>query len=373
MKENNIQRNSSIELLRIISMIMIVFHHFAFYGGFEWDSSGASVPFFWYNFILMGGKIGVNVFVLISGYFLINSKVNIVNINRILKFWGQVFFYSIVIYLIFSKGKFSIGALIIRFFPISYSLWWFASTYFVLYLLHPFLNKLLHCLDKRKYQYLLLILVVCWSVIPTFLTSFYQSNDLLWFITLYAIAGYIRLYGLNDKFKLKHYWFSCFIFLAITYALGVIGTLLGLKSGTIVYDSMYFFGQQKISVLLISVSLFMAFATMKMNYHKSLNVIASATFGVYLIHDSDIIRPLLWNDMFKNATYQNTLMIIPYSIAVVTLVYVVCTVIDLIRQNVFEKLFMMLVNKYSGLLMKPLEKVADISKRVIFGQDKENE
>ena len=60
-------RNSSVELLRIISMVMIVFHHFAVHGGFKWDANAVTIPHFWYNFIIMGGKIGVDIFVLISG------------------------------------------------------------------------------------------------------------------------------------------------------------------------------------------------------------------------------------------------------------------------------------------------------------------
>lgn len=68
------KRNSSIELLRIIAMVMIMFHHFAYYSGFEYNLSSISTPYLWYNFIIMGGKIGVNIFVLISGYFLIDDK-----------------------------------------------------------------------------------------------------------------------------------------------------------------------------------------------------------------------------------------------------------------------------------------------------------
>ena len=94
-------RSTSIELLRIISMVMIVFHHFAIHGGFQWDSLLLSVPYFWCNFISMGGKIGVDVFVLISGYFLVTDEGPIFNFKKILKYWGQVFFYSIVIYIIF--------------------------------------------------------------------------------------------------------------------------------------------------------------------------------------------------------------------------------------------------------------------------------
>ena len=55
------QRDSSIELLRIISMIMILFHHFALHGDFIWNASDLTIPHFWYNFILMGGKVGVNI------------------------------------------------------------------------------------------------------------------------------------------------------------------------------------------------------------------------------------------------------------------------------------------------------------------------
>lgn len=203
------QRNSSIELLRIISMIMIVFHHFAVHGGFEWEASNVTIPLFWYNFIIMGGKIGVDLFVLISGYFLVNSNGNVFNFRRILKFMGQVFFYSISIYVVFGicgLSDIGIKSLIKALFPITFSSWWFASTYFVLYLLHPFLNKLLHCLNKKNYQYLLVMLVVCWSIIPTFTMSQFQGNSLLWFMTLYAIAGYVKIYGFNNKFNSKHYW-----------------------------------------------------------------------------------------------------------------------------------------------------------------------
>jgi len=123
--------------------------------------------------------------------------------------------------------------------------------------------------------------------------------------------------------------------------------------------------------LLISLSLFMAFATMKMDYHKWINTIASATFGVYLIHDSDIIRPLLWLDWFKNAQYQDSLMLIPYSIAVVLAVYIACTIIDLLRQKLIEKPWMRLVNKYSERWLKPFNWIVEGCKKLVFGKENE--
>lgn len=175
-------RNSSIELLRIISMVMILSCHFATHGGFSFDAQTLSVPRFWWYFIEMGGNFGVDVFVLISGYFLITSKGGIFNFKRILKFWGQVIFYSIVIYLVFGilgVSEFSAKSLLKTFFPITFSSWWFASTYFVLYLIHPFLNMFLKKIDKSTYQKLLVMEVILWVIIPTFTFSSYQSNSLI--------------------------------------------------------------------------------------------------------------------------------------------------------------------------------------------------
>ncbi len=363
-------RQSNIELLRIIAMIMIAFHHFACHGNFDWQSVGTTIPHLWYNFIVMGGKIGVDIFILISGYFLINSNGSVFNFKRILKFWGQVFFYSIGIYIVFCAvgvSDFGIKSLIKSLFPITFSSWWFASTYFVLYIIHPFLNMLLRRLDRKLYQSLLVMLVILWSVIPTFTTSSYQGNSLLWFVTLYAIAGYARLYGFNNNYTSKHYFAFWAIISVLTYASSAIFTFMGERWSIFSTHSTYFYGQEKVTVLLISLTLFMAFATLKMNYHKWINILASATFGVYLIHDNGIVRPFLWVDVFKNAQYQDSLFLIPYSILVVAIVYIACTMIDLIRKQIFEKPYMLLVNKYADTVLKPFSKICDFFRNIVFG------
>ena len=318
----------------------------------------------------MGGKIGVDIFVLISGYFLITSNGKIFNFQRILKMWGQVFFYSIGIIAVFAvvgSRDFAVKDWIKSIFPITFSSWWFASTYFVLYIIHPFLNMLLNGLNKKMYQLLLTMVVILWSVIPTFTTSQYGGNALLWFMTLYAIAGYVRLYGLNRRFTSKNYFLLWLVISVLTYASSVVFTILGERWSVFSSHITYFYGQEKVSVLLISLTLFMAFATLKMNYHKWINIIASATFGVYLIHDSNIVRPFLWNEVFKNAQYQDSIFLIPYSIMVVLLVYVVCTMIDLIRQKLFERPYRLFVRRYADAVLKPFACICCFFQKIVFG------
>lgn len=172
-------------------------------------------------------------------------------------------------------------------FPLTFGTWWFASTYFVLYLIHPFLNRFLHSINKQTYQKLLVLLVIIWCIIPTFTTFNYQGNDLLWFITLYCITGYIKLFGLNPKFHTKHYFFLWLVCSLLTYLTAVIFALLGTKLPIVASHATYFFGQEKITILLVSLSLFMIFSSLEIKHSNVINTIASTTFGIYLIHDNE--------------------------------------------------------------------------------------
>ena len=72
------ERDSNIELLRIVAMLMIVLHHLCLrgYSGLEGGLDG------WFvdlerNMLIIGGKIGVDVFVLISGFFLASGRIKV--------------------------------------------------------------------------------------------------------------------------------------------------------------------------------------------------------------------------------------------------------------------------------------------------------
>lgn len=365
-----INRNTSIELLRIISMIMIMFHHFAYHGNFEWNFNEVTLPHLWYDFILMGGKVGVDIFVLISGYFLIENTEKLFQPKKLLKFWGQVVFYSIMTYLLsvmLRLNAFEIKQLIKVCLPITYPGWWFASTYFMLYLIHPFLNKLLHGLSKTEYQYLILMMVLCWSIIPTATTQLFESNSLLWFVTLYGIAGYVNLYGGNQKLQSKHYFSLYFMVLIITYTVSTTFLFLGTKKEEWSTHVIDFFEIERLPILLMAITLFMGFVTLKMNYHKWINMIASATFGVYLIHDSSYIRYYLWTNIFKINQYQDSTFLILYSILVVFILYVSCTMIDLIRKKLVEKPYMLFVNHYTYYFLKSFKIICEMFRKWIFG------
>ena len=379
MKENNVPnrqtwelRQSNFELLRIVAMVLIVFSHFAVHSQFEYADEVISIPRLWQHFMSMGGKVGVNCFILISGYFMTQDSSTKPNIEKVLKLWGQVYFYSIVL-LAFCKmlgagepiALKEIGKSLM---PIVGGRWWFASTYFVLYILHPYLNQLLNGMDKNMYQRFLLTQFLIWSVIPTFLISDFQSNELLWFCFLYSFAGYSHRYGLSERF-VKSSWCVVAICATIMYATDVLLMLIGLKWRAFLKYTTHFYEMQSIFNVLLSVGLFTAFSNLKVRYSKRINQIASASFGVYLIHDHFIFREFLWNVVFQDSKFQDSLVLIPYSIMVVMVVYVVCSLLELFRQSTIEKRYLHLVRRYSDYISDKLIKIEERFCNLILSKD----
>lgn len=248
-------------------------------------------------------------------------------------------------------------------FPILSDTWWFASTYFVLYLLHPFINIVLNKLNKRQCGILLLLLVVMWSVIPTVSLRSFQGNSLLWFMTMYVAGAFARLHGFNPKLKTLHYLLLFVLFTALTY----LTSLSRAVNGGV--ETRYY-GQEKLTVFLMSVNLFMTFATLKMKPRKWINVVGPAMFGVYLIHDHPQVRSFLWRTLFKNASFADTALLIPYSIMAVAAVLAVCTVIDLVRIYAVEKPVFLLVDRCLDAVVVPFSNVCGYLMNFLFGKDK---
>ena len=58
------KRESNIELLRILSMFMIIGHHFSVHGKFIVEET-SFINNIWIQLLFSGGKIGVNIFIII--------------------------------------------------------------------------------------------------------------------------------------------------------------------------------------------------------------------------------------------------------------------------------------------------------------------
>lgn len=348
-------RSTNIELLRIVAMLFIILSHCFCHGNFSFNAGQFPVSRFLYHFSVIGGNFGVDLFVLISGYFLITGN-KLVVAKKALILWEQLFFYSVAIFtvfIVFYPSLFSLKEVLRLFLPITHGGWWFASTYFVLFIIHPFLNKLLLALSKKQYQFYLAVIIFLWSFLPTIIHNDLQANELIQFIMLYSISGYIRLYKNTQKIKT---WIfvalSSFLYL-LTYLSEVVLMFAETKIEFLSPYKTIFIDRYKIPVLFSAVFLFLAFTQIKIKLNMFINTVASSTFGIYLIHDHPRVREYIWTDLFKINTVRGV-FIIPYTLFVVITVFTVCSIIDLIRQNTFGVLFTRINKKVFSIVSKPI-------------------
>lgn len=338
------KRESNFELLRIISMLMIMFTHFMSYSGLQFNSTFSANHIF-LLLMNMGGKLGADIFVLISGYFLINSKG--VKTERVLKILGCSLFYSITTYIVglMTGNQFTFVSFVKAFLPVTYEHWWFISSYFVLYLIHPLLNRLINNLDSKTFVRSILLMFVLWSVIPTFLFSSYQSNNLIFFVFLYFIAGYIRFNSEKFRLKSKKYMIVFGVSALISFLSVVIISAISMKWKAIGKTTLHFYSLSSVFMVICATAIFLAFKNITIKNNKYINLISSATLGVYLIHDSNYTRTAMWSLFNKLGFSGKSGLFIVQAVLFVFVVFVVCVAIDFLRINTVEKCFMKISSK----------------------------
>ena len=172
--ERKQERNSAFEILRLFAILFIIAHHFATHAGFNFGAlEQTSTVIFnaaWIDFIRQLGKIGVNLFILISSFFLIDNTR--FKTKKFIALLLEMLTFSIVIGVTFffiNKSTFDWEWLKSFLMPFGSSTWWFMTNYLLLYLFSPLLNRGIKALNKQAHLILTITFLVIWSLIPTLL------------------------------------------------------------------------------------------------------------------------------------------------------------------------------------------------------------
>jgi len=315
MLKERVKRETGFELLRIIAMFLIGAVHVMNYGGMLSNALPQTIK--WQKLIYSVFTISVNVFVLISGYFMINSKLKP---KKLLFLWLQVLAYSVGSYIVSClcfKTKFSLYQFAQRWLPVIFNKYWFFTAYFLLVLISPFLNKILHNSTKKELTFLvcvLLLVVICCNTFPIkSVVSLSAGYSLIWFCFLYIFAGFLRLYPLNIK-----KWLVFIIYFVSTLALWIFACIpknnIILK---IIYNPMEYTSPL---VLIASISIFLLFKGINVKntfIHNSICWISSLTFGIYLFQESAIKHPLYFKILKVQSFYSSKFS--PFAVLLIAL------------------------------------------------------
>lgn len=348
MGQSHTQRNSSIELLRIFAAFIIILNHYALFGGFDLSTPTAFSTILpqWFH---MGGKLGVDIFVLISGYFLCQSKG--FKLTKLVKLVLEVLFYSIlllIIGLLCNRINFINSIRLLFAVPSGY--WQFITIYVMMFLLSPFLNQFLRNASLQSLLMLVVLLTFTWVLFPAITMSigiklnFDLTYSLSWFLYLYLLAALIR----RIEPKIPHHpalylWigFGAIALIAISeVVIGFAG----------VYVHHFFQGNEEVyrnynSILIVisSVFLFLGFKQWNCGYKPIVNTIASTSLAVFMLHDNPVIRSFIWNNLFRCASYQHSPLLPFHAIGTCVIIFAVFCLVDLMRQAWLEKPLMNLL------------------------------
>lgn len=342
-------RNSNHELMRIISMLFIVLGHVFLFGGLL-NTTNKTVNII-YNLIEFILIVHVNSFILVSGYYQSTSNFKQ---KKLWKLINASWFYRVVIMMLFSLlGIISIskGQIFKDFLPIPLDNYWFIKSYILLYCLSPFINKMINSMNKKEYQKLLLVgfLIVC--VIPNITAGEFFENSgytLYNFIYLYLLGAYLRQYPLNKSYHFKKFstelykiillviFFSCAILNNIIFSFGKeifgINSILDMVANNIAISSLAYSNP----IIVIQSVAYFAFFTSLNFKSKFINKCSGLMFGVYLIHENNYMRMNIYTWLGLVSEKANDISFIPYVILMAIVIFVVCTIIEFVRQLVFD-------------------------------------
>ncbi len=281
------QRASNLELLRIVAMTMIIaLHQNGTANALENLTPGGA------NYYLAHGMealciCAVNCFVLISGYFMVEKNQaplsKCVHLLIDVAFWGLLGCFCAFV---FRGERTGVKDMIVTILPYIKGQRWFVRDYIILMLLAPFINSALVRLSKRNYQILLAVLLLLFSIWPSFLPNPPIDDygySCVHFIHLYVIAGYLKLH-LTKTHKPAVYFMGYLISVIFIFGSSILG--IG-----IAYAYNYTF------VITAAVSLFLFFRSLTIQ-SSAINTLATGAFDAFVIHTTGFFAELIYLRLF---------------------------------------------------------------------------
>ncbi len=347
------ERESGIELLRIILMLQVIYLHVSNFGEFasiNRDWGGMHELIYWVHQTLC--RCPVYVFMIISGYFSVTSKTTM---QTVWKKAGTVYlpmiFYSLVLTLVVGVTGIAdvrLGDIIKSFLPLTSRTWYFMTIYLLVLILSPVINSALTKLSKKDFQILLGVLFFMFSLwqVASNVEPFSKvisvdsviettkGRGLDGFLFMYIIGAYLRLHKEREE---KIAW--KYLFLYVGFAVLDIVIVYLTRGVPILENYAIIVNNNNAPIAILQgVCLFLFFRTLRFK-SKIINRISNHNLGVYMIHEHWLMRGVIWDKIFV-ATQTPLFYASPFYLvkvyAIILIIYVSCWVIDFARGSLFD-------------------------------------
>lgn len=334
------ERNSSLELLRIIAIILIFWMH----GASSYSNNQLSA---WLCIVIETiGNIGVTLFILISGYFSIKLKP-----EKMLQLEIMLLFYcwtGLAFRFIWGEAQLFEGSQILSYiFPVIGRYSWYFTCYFALAFLSPFLNGMLEKIEKKTFENMLITMIVLFSGVTTF--CFFDitqdgGKGIVNMILIYFIGRYIRMYKDDVAYK-KTEIFG--IYIIITVCCIMLNAGIYIVTGSV---QNRFARDNSLFTIAEAVCIFMIFKSVHFK-NNFINKLATHVPAVFIMEWT--LRGVITHYIFDYLAWRENNWHEIILLAIAVLLFVIGTCVDTIRIKIFgtleEKLVCILMKMFANI------------------------
>lgn len=272
------ERDSNIELLRIVCMLFILIHHFIIHSLVpDLFVRDGDINAYRVACIVINGfvYVGVNCFILISGYYGIKFKLrSLFNLYCICVFFALL---ATLMKACVTEVQVNKSLLYTILLPFSHSDWWFIKCYVALFLISPVLNKAAQNLGRKEF----ITVIVLLTVLNIYLGYYWHQHNsdgynLVQFIYVYLIGAFLRrfpLKRLDRKYAMILYLSGALLWSLIS--------ILSVKWRVPHWVPFYY---NNPLVIVAAVGLFVFMTQIEIR-SVAVNTIASSVLAAYLIQD----------------------------------------------------------------------------------------
>lgn len=277
---------------------------------------------------------GVNVFITISAYFLLDSPK--IKWHRVINIVVVTSLYSVITYVfsvIYLKNAVSVKHIIKALLSPFLNNYWFVTGYLILYVTHPILNKIIEALSRDLLRNITLILAILFFGYK-FLYVSAPVDTVGVFVSIYFFVAYYKKYVLKSYTNIN----------TIKYVLISIGFVLLIellyaisepKGQLLRYIAVQTISKFSPFMFIIAIGIFDLFIKRRKFQSSIINRLSMCTLAVYVIHESDYISAILWNEIFKiGAWYNRPQFIIVYG-AIIFVVFWGFAFVDIIMSPIY--------------------------------------
>ena len=354
--------NTGINLFKLFSMFMIALLHVLGMGGIIGAAAGTSS---YYPVYLMQNAAfcAVNCYALVSGYLMLGKEIKP---SRITELWFEVFFYSVsisAIMMIVYRDLFSARNIVYAVTPIISNQYWYMTSYFMMYLFVPMMNKFADAANKKVFTATIVVILVLTTGSLMIKQDGFRLNDgysPIWLMIMYLVGAYMKKFNVGAKMKkwlalLLYVISSLCSFILCVFSNKLLKIMLGNDISYLSYTSPF--------VVLSAIFLFIFFSKLKFGKktEKLINYITPAALGVYLIHTHPLVFNKLMKDIAMPLVNHGTAAMIFGSVAMALAVFIICIVIDLLRIQLFRLIRVnALCKKLDGVFNSKKKKTIEI-------------